>query len=73
MTIRAYADKHGIGIFQESDDEHGPMDLRLNDMDSFLVFTRELLRASKEMGWITRASIQYVLIRTGARLMETYR
>lgn len=61
MAIRAYADKHGIGIFQESDDDRGPMDLRLNDMDSFLAFTLELLLASKKTGWFTSASIQYVL------------
>lgn len=61
MAIRAYADKHGVGIFQESDGKYGAMDLRLDDMDSFLAFTNELLLASKEMGWFTKAAIQYVL------------
>ena len=61
MTIRAYADKHGVGIYEESDDDHGPMDLRLDDLDSFLAFVYELLAASKEMGWFTKTAIQYSL------------
>ena len=66
MAIRAYADEHGVGIFDEEDKEdyetsHFCHDLRLDDIDSFLAFTNELLAASKEMGWFTKAAIQYVL------------